>query len=102
MFAMVLPAKGRPFYVCPAFEEGRAREQIANAPDGKDPDVRVWQEGENPYQLIAQGLKERSLPSGKLGMEEAVRFVFSDEIGKAAPQVSMVRATRATSRCRMM
>ncbi len=24
MFAMVLPAQGRPFYVCPAFEEGRA------------------------------------------------------------------------------
>lgn len=75
MFALLLPAKGMPFYVCPAFEEGRAREQIANAPDGKDPDLRVWQEDENPYQLIAQGLKERSLSSGKLGMEEAVRFV---------------------------
>jgi len=102
MFALLLPAKGMPFYVCPAFEEGRAREQIANAPDGKDPDVRVWQEDENPYQLIAQGLKERSLSSGKLGMEEAVRFVFSDQIGKAAPQVSMVSATRVTARCRMI
>ncbi len=30
LFAMVLPAKGAAFYVCPAFEEGRAREQIAN------------------------------------------------------------------------
>src|SRR5262249_622205 len=26
-FAMVLPAKGDPFYVCPAFENDRAREQ---------------------------------------------------------------------------
>ncbi len=26
LFAMVLPAKGMAFYVCPAFEEGRARE----------------------------------------------------------------------------
>ena len=102
MFALVLPAKGIPFYVCPAFEEGRAREQIANAPDSKDPDVRVWQEDENPYQLIAQGLKERSLSSGKLGMEETVRFVFSDGIGKAAPQVSIVSATRVTARCRMI
>jgi len=82
MFALVLPAKGAAFYVCPAFEEGRAREQIANAPDSKDPDVRVWREDDNPYQLIAQGLKERSLSSGKLGMEETVRFVFSDGIGK--------------------
>src|SRR5260370_3151629 len=94
MFAIVLPAKGRPFYVCPAFEEGRAREQIANAPDGKDPDLRVWQEDENPYQLIAQGLKQRSLLTGKLGMEETVRFVFTDVIAKAAPQVSIVSATR--------
>src|ERR1700674_5665293 len=102
MFALLLPAKGMPFYVCPAFEEGRAREQIANAPDSKDPDVRVWQEDENPYQRIAQGLKERSISSGKLGMEETVRFVFSDEISKAAPQVSLVSATRVTARCRMI
>ncbi len=102
MFALLLPAKGMPFYVCPAFEEGRAREQIANAHDSKDPDVRVWQEDENPYQLIAQGLKERSLSSGKLGMEETVRFVFSDGIAKAAPQVSIVSATRVTAGCRMI
>jgi Xaa-Pro dipeptidase len=102
MFALLLPAKGMPFYVCPAFEEGRAREQIANAPDSKDPDVRVWQEDENPCQRIAQGLKERSISSGKLGMEETVRFVFSDEISKAAPQVSLVSATRVTAGCRMV
>src|SRR5262249_43212049 len=34
LFAMILPSKGNPFYVCPAFEEGRAREQLANAPEG--------------------------------------------------------------------
>ena len=102
MFALLLPAKGMPFYVCPAFEEGRAREQIGNAPDSKDPDLRVWQEDENPYQLIAQGLKERSISSGKLGMEETVRFVFSDGIGKAAPQLGIVSATRVTARCRMI
>jgi len=43
LFAMVLPAKGEPFYVCPAFEEGRAREQIAKSPDGDKADVRIWQ-----------------------------------------------------------
>src|SRR6266853_243171 len=102
MFAMVLPAQGIPFYVCPAFEEGRAREQIANAPDSKDPDLRVWQEDDNPYQLIAQGLKQRSLLSGKLGMEETVRFVFTEGIAKAAPQASIVSATRVTAGCRMI
>lgn len=101
-FALVLPAKGGAFYVCPAFEEGRAREQIANAPDGEQPDVRVWQEDESPYQRIAQGLKDRGIGSGKLGIEETVRFVFADGIAKAASQATIASATPVTSGCRMI
>jgi Xaa-Pro dipeptidase len=101
-FALVLPAKGEAFYVCPAFEEGRAREQIKNAPDGESPDVRVWQEDESPYQRIAQGLKERGTASGKLGIEETVRFVFADGIAKAAPQTTIASATPVTAGCRMI
>ena len=67
MFAMVLPARGAAFYVCPAFEEGRAREQLKDAPDGDHPDVRTWLEDESPYQRLAQGLKERAIGTGKLG-----------------------------------
>jgi Xaa-Pro dipeptidase len=101
-FALVLPAKGEGFYVCPAFEEGRGREQIKNAPDGENPDVRVWQEDENPYQRIAQGLKERGLASGKLGIEETVRFVFADNIARAASQATIASATPVTAGCRMI
>src|SRR5580700_9895795 len=86
MFAMVLPAKGTSFYVCPAFEEGRAHEQIANAPEGEGADVRIWQEDESPYERIAQGLKDRDIATGKLGLEETVRFVFADGIAKATSQ----------------
>jgi Xaa-Pro dipeptidase len=101
-FAQVLPVKGAAFYVCPAFEEGRAREQIAQGPDGDRPDVRVWQEDESPYRLIGQGLRERSLATGKLGIEETVRFVFADGIAKAAPQVTIASATPVTAGCRMI
>ncbi len=101
-FALVLPAKGAAFYVCPAFEEGRAREQMGNAPDGDQPDIRVWQEDESPYQRIAQGLKERGIASGKLGIEETIRFVFADGIAKAAPQAAIASATPVTAGCRMI
>jgi len=101
-FALVLPAKGAAFYVCPAFEEGRAREQLSNAPDGERADVRVWQEDENPYQLIAQGLKERGIATGKIGIEETIRFVFADGIAKAASQATLVSATPVTAGCRMI
>src|ERR1700688_51691 len=65
LFAFVLPAKGSAFYICPAFEEGRAREQLSNAPEGERPDVRTdvrtWQEDDNPYHVLSQALKDRGL-----------------------------------------
>ena len=102
MFALVLPAKGNAFYVCPAFEEGRGREQIKNAPEGEHPDVRTWQEDESPYQRLAQGLQERGIATGKIGLEETVRFVFADGIAKAASQATIASATPVTAGCRMI
>ncbi|MGH9349600.1 MAG: M24 family metallopeptidase [Vicinamibacterales bacterium] len=101
LFAMVLPAKGEAFYVCPAFEEDRAREQIARGPLGQSADVRTWQEHESPYGRVAEGLKDRRIASGRLGMEETVRFVFSDGVAQAAPAVTIVSGTPVTAGCRM-
>ena len=102
LFAMVLPVKGAAFYVCPAFEEGRAREQIAKAPEGQEADVRVWQEDDSPYQRMAQGFRDRGVAGGTIGIEETVRFVFSDGVAKAAPQVRISSATPVTAGCRMI
>ena len=101
-FAMVLPAKAEPFYVCPAFEEDRAREQIAEGPLGDSADVRTWQEDEDPYTRLAQGLKDRGLASGQLGIEETTWFVFSDNIAREAPTLRNVSATPVTAGCRMI
>ena len=102
MLALVLPAKGNAFYVCPGFEEGRAREQIKNAPEGEHPDVRIWQEDESPYQRFAQGLQERGIATGTIGIEETVRFVFSEGMSKAAAQAKFASATPVTAGCRMI
>jgi Xaa-Pro dipeptidase len=102
LFAMVLPVKGSPFYVCPAFEEDRAREQIATGPGGTKAEVRLWQEDESPYQRVAEGLKDRGIASGRLGMEETVRYVFNEGVAKAAPALQIVSATPVTAGCRMI
>ena len=102
LFAMVLPVKGTPFFVCPAFEEDRAREQIAGGPGGTNAEVRLWQEDESPYQRIAEGLKDRGIASGTLGAEETVRYVFTDGLAKAAPTLRIVSATPVTAGCRMI
>jgi Xaa-Pro dipeptidase len=101
-FALILPRKEQPFYVCPYFEEGRAHEQISNGPEAGSADVRTWQEDENPYHLVKQGLHDRGISSGVLGIEESVRFVFADGVSKAAPQLKLASATPVTAGCRMI
>ena len=102
LFAMVLPAKAAAFYVCPAFEEERARAQIDKGPNSERADVRVWQEDDDPYERVAQGLMDRGMSTGTLGIEESVRFVFSSGIAKAASPAKIVSATPVTAGCRMI
>jgi Xaa-Pro dipeptidase len=102
LFAMVVPAKGIPFYVCPAFENERAREQISLGMGENNPEVRLWQEDESPYQRVAEGLKDRGITTGKLGIEETVRYVYSEGVSKAAPGVQITSATPVTAGCRMI
>jgi len=104
LFAMVLPANGAAFYVAPAFEEDRAREQIAQSPSGAQPssDVRVWQENESPYERVAQGLSDRGIATGIIGIEETTKFLFSDNLRKAAASATFTSATPVTAGCRMI
>jgi Xaa-Pro aminopeptidase len=103
LFACVVPQRGEPFFVCPAFEEDRLREQIAPGPFGpRRADVRTWHEDESPYALVAQGLKDRGLTTGVVGLEETAKFVWTDGIAAAAPQVRIVSGTPITAGCRMI
>jgi Xaa-Pro dipeptidase len=101
-FGMILPERGDPFFVCPAFEEDRAREQLANGPFSAKADVRTWQEDEDPYARVAQGIASLGLRTGKLGIEEKTPFVFSYNIGKAVPALEITSATPVTAGCRMI
>lgn len=102
LFVMVIPAKGDVFFVSPAFEEDRAREQISAGPWGTQPHIFIWQEDDNPYQLVASGLKEWGVTTGRLGIEEKTPFVFAEGLGKAAPASTISSATAVTSGCRMI
>ena len=103
LFACIIPGKGDPFFVCPAFEEDRAREQITLGPfGGGRADVRTWNEDESPYTLVAQGLKDRGVVTGTAGVEETMKFVWSDSIRSAAPQLQIVSGTPITAGCRMI
>jgi Xaa-Pro dipeptidase len=102
LFALIIPAKGNAFCVCPKFEEDRAREQISKGPLGADAEVRTWEEDESPYKLVAAGLTDRGLMSGRLGVEETVPFAFSNGVAQAAPSIQLVSGTPVTAGCRMV
>jgi len=101
LFALILPAKGTAFFVCPYFETDRSHEQIAKSPLA-DAEVRYWNEDERPYRLVAQGLKDRGLAAGTVGVGENTPFVFSHGVGLAAAQARITSATPVTAGCRMV
>jgi len=95
LFAFVLPRTGDPFLVCPAFEEGRAREVLR-----WEIPVRVWQEDENPNALAVRTLAERGIRSGRIGVEEHTRFTFFDGLRKAGSGFEFPSADPVTIGCR--
>lgn len=95
LLGMVLPRSGAPVVVCPAFEEGRLRERLRWPME-----VRVWQEEESPYARAAQALADRGFRSGRIGVEETVRFHFYDGLRQAAPRYDFVSGDAVTIACR--
>jgi Xaa-Pro dipeptidase len=100
LFTFVLPQKGHAFYVCPAFEEDRVREQTNQAPANRESRILAWQEDNDPYSVVAQALREAGIATGRLGIEERVPFVFSEGIQKAARNLDLISATPVTAGCR--
>ena len=96
-FVAVIPEKGEPAWVCPGFEEARARELIKGAAD-----VRTWQEDESPYRLVAQILKDRGIATGRAGVEERLRFFIFNGVKQEAPAIEYVSADPVTAGCRMI
>jgi Xaa-Pro dipeptidase len=80
LLGLLIPQKGEPLAVCPAFEEARFREQLRIPAE-----VRVWQEDESPTKLAASALADRGLRTGLIGVEEATMFTFDDHLRQAAP-----------------
>ncbi len=84
--ALVLAARGEPVWIVPK--------------DGPAPgaaDVRVWAAGDGPYHLIAQ-----ALGTGRVGLEERVRFAVFDGLRKQAPALEFTSADPVTVACRVI
>ena len=95
-FAVVIPARGELAWVTPGFEEERARELIKFSTD-----IRAWQEDESPYRVIAGILRDRGA-TGRIGIEERLRFFIYDGLRQELPSAQFTSATPVTAGGRMI
>jgi len=95
VLAWILPARGEMAWVCPKFEEDRARELIRFGSD-----IRTWEEDESPYKAIAGVFGDRGIRTGRVGIEERVRFFVYDGLRKEVSGVDFVSANPVTVGCR--
>lgn len=94
---LVIPAHGSPAVITPFFERPTALERL-----GIKAEVRVWQEHENPFAVVAAFLKERGVTGGKVGIEETVRFFIADGLRQAMPGAQIVSADPVVRAQRMI
>ena len=102
LLAAVIPVRGSAFLVTPKFEEERAMEQAHAGPLGQDAQVYAWEEDEDPFAMIAKGLRDRKLATATVGTEETTRFVFGEGMDKALPGGRFTSGTPITAGCRMV
>src|SRR5580658_5971025 len=95
VLAFLVPRQGDPLLVAPAFEEGRLHEQMRWPIE-----LRVWQEDESPYAIIAKWLAERGVRTGQVGVEATTRYVFFDGLRHAATSLDYASGDPITVGCR--
>jgi Xaa-Pro dipeptidase len=95
--AAVIPAKGAVLVVTPAFEEPSVRESLQIGGD-----VHIWNEPENPFEKIVEGLRDRGVAAGVIAVEPTVRFFIVDGVRQASGAYRIVSGDALVRACRLI
>lgn len=95
--AAVIPADGPTLIVTPGFEEPSIREMLMVPAE-----VRVWQEHEDPFAVVAGWLKERGLAHRPVGLDETVRYFVVEGLKRTLPATDRASAKPVVDGCRMI
>jgi Xaa-Pro dipeptidase len=93
----IIPASGDVLVVTPAFEEPSVRETLQVGGD-----VTPWDEHENPFEKIVQGLKGSGINSGVLAAESTIRFFIVAGIRQASSAYEIIPADPIVRACRLI
>lgn len=94
-FGALINRRGSTIWVCPAFELERAKELI---PPGQQ--IRVWEEHESPYKLIAGIMKDIGAGTGRLGIGPSTSAFVYFGIRQDASGLDLVDGAIITEKCR--
>jgi Xaa-Pro dipeptidase len=94
----VLPVRGEPVWIGPAFEEGTLRQSEAM----RDADLRVWQEHEDPYAVAVQALADRGLRTGRVAVDPELRWFVAQGLRQAGPGLELGSGAAIIDGCRMI
>lgn len=94
--ALVIPQQGDVAVVTPFFERPSVEETLQTGSD-----IRVWQEHESPFALVASVLKDNGISKGNIGFENTVRYFAVRGIMEQLPNMKAVSAEPVTRGCRM-
>ncbi|AIF47548.1 M24 family metallopeptidase [Dyella japonica] len=94
LVGLLLTARGAPVVICPAFEAG-SLERVLLVPT----DIRLWEEHENPQQLVADVLRERG--AGSLALDPAAPYVMAERLRAVLGGKPLVDASAIVDGCRM-
>lgn len=90
----LLPLRGAPVWIAPAFEAGSLRQL------GVEGDLRLWHEHQSPYALAAQALAERGVGRAALGPE--LRNFVASGLRAASAALALGDGAAIASGCRMI
>jgi Xaa-Pro dipeptidase len=94
LVALLLPLHGQPQLICPAFEQGSLSHELKiSAP------LRLWEEHENPYALVAQLMAEYG--AHQLALDPSASFQVHERLRKALGNRAIVEASAIVDGCRM-
>jgi Xaa-Pro dipeptidase len=93
LFLMVVPARGAPRWIAPAFEEARARERA-----GEGAEIALWQEHEDPFQVLPGVVPG----SGPVAVDPAMRELFAAGARRVLAPRSVVNGQEPIRSARMV
>ena len=91
----ILPANGPLVYLSPAFEEPKTRPMLKI-----EGDIRVWEEHEDPAELVIETVESLGILAGRLSIDPSAPFFNVDGLRRAGNRFELLNGAAITGACR--